>query len=71
MVEKIDFGNMTIGDIVRLKGTKAAELMDAALCDDGEKACCPGTTLALDFAARLKKKEDKLPELIQELEKLP
>lgn len=60
----------TIGEIIRLKGTAAAELIDAALCDNQEKACCPSTTLQLGFAASLKGKKNQLQELIENLNRL-
>ena len=67
---KADFENMTIGNIIRMKGPRAAELIDRALCDNGEKACCPGTTLKLNYAAALKGKKDVLSNLIEEIGKL-
>ncbi|MDD5031796.1 MAG: hypothetical protein PHR36_01995 [Patescibacteria group bacterium] len=61
---------MTIGEIVRWKGMRAGELMDEALCDNGEKACCPGVSLQLGYAAHLKGKEAQLPGLIEKLNQL-
>ncbi len=70
-MSKFDFANMAIGAIIELKGGRAGELMDAALCDGEDRACCPGTTLHLHYAAELKGKQDGLPELIRALEQLP
>lgn len=59
-----------IGDIIEEKGMKAGEIIDAALCDDGEKACCPGTTLKIGYAANLKGKSHLLPEILEKLNAL-
>ena len=66
----VDIGKMSIGDIIRMKGSRAGELIDQALCDGEGKTCCPGVTLKLDYAATLKGKTDALPELIRKLDKL-
>ena len=63
-------GESTIGQVIMAKGTAAGELMDAALCDC-ERACCPGTTLALSFAAQRKQKEHLLPDLLKKLNEIP
>ena len=65
------FSERPIGEIIRRKGPKAAELIDGVLCDSNERICCPGTTHELWYAARLKGKDDKLPKLIKKLEALP
>jgi hypothetical protein len=63
--------DMTIGQIIAKKGTVAGELMDRYFCDDGERVCCPGTSLVLDYAANIKAKTDILPKLLEELNALP
>ena len=65
-----DIEKMSIGDIIRMKGPGAGELIDKALCDGEGKTCCPGVTLKLDYAAMLKGKTGVLPELIRKLNEL-
>ncbi len=60
----------TIAKTIMMKGEKAGSIIDKVLCD-GEKSCCPGTTLTLQTAAYLKHKEAYLPKLLQELNELP
>ena len=62
---------MTIGEIIAQKGKGAGELMDAVLCDNTERICCPGTSHQLGYAAHLKGKETKLPQLLSDLNQLP
>jgi hypothetical protein len=44
--------------------------MDAVLCDNAEKMCCPGTSHQLGYAAHLKGKEAELPQLLDDLNQL-
>lgn len=60
-----------IGEVIMQKGMAAAEIMDVTLCNDGERACCPGTSLNLGFASRMMGKCDVLPELLAKLNALP
>jgi hypothetical protein len=66
----MDLMEASIGEIIHQKGPGAGNLMDAILCGCKGK-CCPKTSLTLGFAAKMLGKEDALPELIIELEKLP
>jgi len=66
--KKID-RKTTIAHVIAMKGELAGTIIDRYLCN-GEKTCCPGTTLTLETAAYLKRKEHKLVQLIDELNKL-
>jgi hypothetical protein len=61
----------TIGKIIEEKGEKAGEMMDAVFCDNEERMCCPGTSHQLGYAAYLKGKEAELPQLLNDLNRLP
>jgi hypothetical protein len=63
-------GSTTIGEAIVQKGTGAGEILDKTLCNSkGE--CCPGTTLQIEYAAIKRGKQDKVPTLLKELNKLP
>lgn len=62
--------DMKIGLIILIKGIMAGEIIDQALCD-AEKTCCPGTTVQLGAATKIKGKEEKLPKLLDDLNSLP
>lgn len=62
---------MTIGEIISLLGPEAGKVIDAALCSESpQQVCCPRTTLRILPAAILTGKEEKVPEIFAELEKL-
>jgi hypothetical protein len=60
-----------IGKVIAAKGAEAGKIMDEYFCNDGEGGCCPRTSLSLGFAAKLKKKEEILPKLIELLNAMP
>jgi hypothetical protein len=64
-------GTTSISAAIRRKGEVAGIVIDGHLCDDGERSCCPGTSLLLEAAARLKGKLDDLPVLLRKLNELP
>jgi len=60
----------TIAEAIVMKGVRVGAIIDELLCN-GEKTCCPGTTLTVGFAAKIKGKEKKLPKLLEKLNSLP
>lgn len=60
----------TIGSAIIQKGEKASEIIDKALCN-GDKTCCPGTTLTIGGAANLKGRKELVLGLLKQLNDLP
>lgn len=65
--------DMQIGEIVSIKGGVAGVMLDAVLCDDSRQVCCPGVTVELKTAFRLKglDTEKFLPDLLRDLNAIP
>jgi hypothetical protein len=68
MAKRID-GSTTIQEVAHRKGDIACKMMDEFF--GMEKCCDRRATLTLEFAAILKGKLDKLPELLEALNNLP
>ena len=63
--------DMPIGRIIIIKGELAGDIIDSVLCGDEKRTCCPGTTLQLEAAAKLKRMSEELPELLKNINSLP
>jgi len=60
----------TIKKAVHLKGEAAYLIIDSVLCE-GKYGCCANTSVQLGYAAEKMEKSDKLPALLDDLNKLP